>query len=136
MFNALFLGFYFSEIFLLTIPTTNKWIFTIEPKRSPHSQCLIVALTSTPQTLFIVPTMLIRQLLFLGFYRLNAYSTGRYCAADFCAIMAEGHAQKGEKQYFSCGYTCYAYFQKGCLTIQFHPFLFLWKKKSGTRECP
>jgi hypothetical protein len=36
----------------------------------------------------------------------NAYSTGRYCVADFCARMAEGHAQKEVKQYFSCGYTC------------------------------
>jgi hypothetical protein len=40
----------------------------------------------------------------------NAYSTGKYCAADFCATMAKGHAQKGAKQYFSCGYTCYALF--------------------------
>jgi hypothetical protein len=35
------------------------------------------ALTSTPQTLFIVPTMLILQLLFLSFYRLNAAITGQ-----------------------------------------------------------
>ncbi|MFT7389316.1 MAG: hypothetical protein ACI8VC_002582 [Candidatus Endobugula sp.] len=35
-----------------------------------------MGLTSTPQTIFIVPTMLIRQLLFLGFYRLNAAITG------------------------------------------------------------
>jgi hypothetical protein len=61
---------------------------------------------STPQSLFVVQAMLIRQLLFLGFYRPNAYSTGKYCVADFCATMAEGHAQKGVKQYFSCDYTC------------------------------
>jgi hypothetical protein len=68
-----------------------------------------MGLTSTPQSLFVVQTMLIRQLLFLGFYRLNAYSTGKYCVADFCEIMAVGHAQKGAKQYFSCGCTCYAF---------------------------
>jgi hypothetical protein len=45
--------------------------------------------TSTPQSRFIVQAMLIRQLLFLGFYRPNAYSTGKYCVTDFCATMAE-----------------------------------------------
>jgi hypothetical protein len=31
-----------------------------------------MGLTSTPQSLFVVQTMLIRQILFLGFYRPNA----------------------------------------------------------------
>jgi len=48
-----------------------------------------VALTSTPQTLFIVPTMLIRQLLFLGFYRLNALLTGGVCWRAFLRIYAK-----------------------------------------------
>jgi hypothetical protein len=40
----------------------------------------------------------------------NAHSTGKYCVVDFCATMAESHAQKGAKQYLSCGYACYVFF--------------------------
>jgi hypothetical protein len=44
--------------------------------------------TSTPQSLFVVQAMLIRQLLFLGFYRLNATVMGIFCVVEFCGKVA------------------------------------------------
>jgi len=43
--------------------------------------------TSTPQSLFVVQAMLIRQLLFLGFYRPNALLSRAYCRAIFVLKM-------------------------------------------------
>jgi hypothetical protein len=62
--------------------------------------------TSTPQSLFVVQAMFIRQLLFLGFYRPNAYVSCVLVAVDFCAKMAAGHAQKGAKTKTSNGHIC------------------------------
>jgi hypothetical protein len=45
--------------------------------------------TSTPKSLFVVQTMLIRQLLFLGFYRLNAVVTCAVCEVEFCGKVAK-----------------------------------------------
>jgi hypothetical protein len=53
-----------------------------------------MGLTSTPQSLFVVQTMLIRQLLFLGFYRPNALLNCAAVVVDFCATMSEANAQK------------------------------------------
>jgi hypothetical protein len=48
-----------------------------------------LALTSTPQSLFVVQAMLIRQLLFLGFYRLNALvNGGAFCRPVEAALFA------------------------------------------------
>jgi hypothetical protein len=70
-----------------------------------------VALTSTPQTLFIVPTMLIRQLLFLGFYRLNALLSRTCCRAIFVHKIERSEMHKNAAQYVSDAATCYVLFE-------------------------
>jgi len=53
--------------------------------------------TSTPKSLFVVQAMLIRQLLFLGFYRPNAAVMGIFCVVEFWCKVAKPH-QNGAKQ--------------------------------------
>jgi len=53
-----------------------------------------MGLTSTPQSLFVVQTMLIRQLLFLGFYRLNAHVTGSFLWSTFVQKCSEAKCAK------------------------------------------
>jgi hypothetical protein len=65
-----------------------------------------MALTSTPQSLFVVQTMLIRQLLFSGFYRLNALLSRTYCRAIFVHKMERSEMHKNAAQYVSDAAIC------------------------------
>jgi hypothetical protein len=57
--------------------------------------------TSTPQSLFVVQAMLIRQLLFLGFYRPNAQHSCRQCGVIFLLMFER---QRVTKKSRSTGY--------------------------------